>query len=102
MVRSLCVALAPNNIRVNAIAPGLVRTPLTNQTLDHDTEALRWMQLHTPNGKVPDASVCGPIAAFLLSDDAEHIHGQTIYIDGGMSAWQQPELPAGLRGSIDV
>lgn len=101
MVRSLCVALSPNNIRVNAIAPGLVRTPLTNQTLDHDTDALRWMQLHTPNGKVPDASVCGPIAAFLLSDDAEHIHGQTIYIDGGMSAWQQPELPAGLRDSMN-
>ena len=99
MVRSLCVALAPHRIRVNAIAPGLVRTPLTNPSLD-DLDALRWMQLHTPNGQVPDASVCGPIAAFLLSDSAEHIHGQTIYIDGGMSAWQQPELPAGLRDGM--
>jgi NAD(P)-dependent dehydrogenase (short-subunit alcohol dehydrogenase family) len=98
LVRSLCVALAPKNIRVNAIAPGLVRTPLTNQVLAHDVEALRWMQLHTPNHQVPDASACGPMAAFLLSDEAEHIHGQTIYIDGGMSAWQQPELPEQLRG----
>ena len=100
MVRSLCVALAPKGIRVNAIAPGLVRTPLTNQVLSQDEDSIRWMQLHTPNGRVPDASVCGPMAAFLLSDDAEHIHGQTIYIDGGMSAWQQPDLPTNLRGQL--
>jgi NAD(P)-dependent dehydrogenase (short-subunit alcohol dehydrogenase family) len=100
MVRSLCVALAPKRIRVNAIAPGLVRTPLTNQVLDRDPSALSWMQLHTPNNQVPEASVCGPLAAFLLSDDAEHIHGQTIYIDGGMSEWQQPDLPNNLRASM--
>lgn len=93
MVRSLCVALAPHGIRVNSIAPGLVRTPLTNQILSSNIEALEWMKLHTPNRQVPEADVCGPMAAFLLSDFAEHIHGQTIYIDGGMSVWQQPDLP---------
>jgi NAD(P)-dependent dehydrogenase (short-subunit alcohol dehydrogenase family) len=97
MVRSLCVALAPNRIRVNSIAPGLVRTPLTNQILSADPIAMHWMQLHTPTGQVPPADVCGPIAAFLVSDLAEHIHGQTIYIDGGMSAWQQPEVPSEYR-----
>ena len=100
LVRSLCVALAPLDIRVNAIAPGLVRTPLTDRMLAQDEDAVRWMRLHTPNNKVPDASVCGPMAAFLLSDEAEHIHGQTIYIDGGMSAWQQPDLPTRLRGHL--
>jgi NAD(P)-dependent dehydrogenase (short-subunit alcohol dehydrogenase family) len=97
MVRSLCVALAPLRIRVNAIAPGLVRTPLTNQILSNDPAALEWMALHTPNGQVPEAHVCGPLAAFLVSDLAEHIHGQTIYIDGGMSAWQQPDIPSAYR-----
>jgi NAD(P)-dependent dehydrogenase (short-subunit alcohol dehydrogenase family) len=97
MVRSLCVALAPLRIRVNAIAPGLVRTPLTNQILSNDPAALEWMALHTPNGQVPEAHVCGPLAAFLVSDLAEHIHGQTIYVDGGMSAWQQPDIPAAYR-----
>jgi NAD(P)-dependent dehydrogenase (short-subunit alcohol dehydrogenase family) len=97
LVRSLCVALAPHRIRVNSIAPGLVRTPLTNQILARDPVALEWMQLHTPNGQVPEASVCGPMTAFLLSDLAEHIHGQTIYIDGGMGAWQQPDVPERFR-----
>jgi NAD(P)-dependent dehydrogenase (short-subunit alcohol dehydrogenase family) len=97
MVRSLCVALAPSRIRINSMAPGLVRTPLTNQILNEDPQSLAWMQLHTPNGQVPEAGECGPMAAFLLSDLAGHIHGQTIYVDGGMSAWQQPDLPNRLR-----
>jgi NAD(P)-dependent dehydrogenase (short-subunit alcohol dehydrogenase family) len=97
MVRSMCVALSPHNIRVNSIAPGLVRTPLTNQILSSDPTALDWMKLHTPNHQVPQADVCGPLAAFLVSDLAQHIQGQTIYIDGGMSAWQQPDVPADFR-----
>ena len=97
MVRSLCVELAQKRIRVNSLAPGLVRTPLTNQILSADQVALDWMKLHTPSGQVPEADVCGPLAAFLVSDLAEHIHGQTIYIDGGMSAWQQPDVPNDFR-----
>ncbi len=93
MVRSLCVSLAPLGIRVNGMAPGLVRTPLTEPAVG-DPRFRRWMELHTPNGQVPDASVCGDVAAFLLSDAAEHIHGQMLLVDGGMSAWQQPDPPA--------
>lgn len=98
MVRTLCVALAPYGIRVNAIAPGLIATPLTNPVLQRDPQALEWMRLHTPNGQVPGPEVCGPAAVFLLSDAAEHIHGQTLLVDGGMSVWQQPELPSRYRG----
>ncbi|KAA5543253.1 SDR family oxidoreductase [Roseiconus nitratireducens] len=94
MVRSLCVSLAPHGIRVNSIAPGLVRTPLTNTVLDQDNGLLEWMQLHTPNGQVPPPEVCAGAAVFLLSDEASHIHGQTLYVDGGMSVWQQPDPPA--------
>lgn len=100
MVRSLCVALAPHGIRVNAMAPGLVLTPLTSAVLANDRDAMRWMQMHTPNGRVPGAEVCGGAALFLLSDEAEHVQGHTLLVDGGMSAWQQPDLPLSLRGKL--
>jgi NAD(P)-dependent dehydrogenase (short-subunit alcohol dehydrogenase family) len=92
MVRSLCVSLAPHGIRVNGLAPGLVRTPLTS-IIDHDDRFRRWMQLHTPNGQVPHSDVCGSGAVYLCSDDAWHVHGQMLLVDGGMSSWQQPDMP---------
>lgn len=93
MVKSLCVSLAPKGIRVNAMAPGLVRTPLTD-VLNQDARLDQWMKLHTPNGQVPGPDVCAGAAVFLLSDAAAHVHGQTILVDGGMSSWQQPDPPA--------
>lgn len=96
MVKSLCVSLAPLNIRVNGLAPGLVRTPLTS-IIDRDPNFARWMELHTPNGQVPQADVCGSGAVYLCSDDAWHVHGQMLLVDGGMSAWQQPDMPSGWQ-----
>lgn len=92
MVRSLCVALAPHGIRVNSMAPGLVTTPLTQAAIEQPG-VRHWMESHTPNGMVPAADTCTGAVVFLLSDGAEHIHGQTIYVDGGMSIWQQPNPP---------
>jgi NAD(P)-dependent dehydrogenase (short-subunit alcohol dehydrogenase family) len=92
MVRSLCVSLAPHNIRVNGLAPGLVRTPLTS-IIERDERFRRWMELHTPSGQVPHSDVCGSGAVYLCSDDAWHVHGQMLLVDGGMSAWQQPDMP---------
>lgn len=94
MVKTLCVALAPHGIRVNGMAPGLVYTPLTAQALN-DPDALAWMRTHTPNGVVPGPEVCGGAAVYLLSDDAIHVHGQMLLVDGGMSVWQQPERSSG-------
>jgi NAD(P)-dependent dehydrogenase (short-subunit alcohol dehydrogenase family) len=100
LVRSLCVSLAPLGIRVNAMAPGLVVTPLTSPVLARDADAMQWMKLHTPNRAVPGAEACGAAAVFLLSDEAHHIHGQTLLVDGGMSVWQQPDLPDSVRGHL--
>lgn len=97
MVRSLCVSLAPHNIRVNTMAPGLFVTPLTEHALTGDPPFMEWMKLHTPNKQVPTPEACGAAALFLLSDEAEHIHGQTLLVDGGMSVWQQPDLPDDFR-----
>lgn len=92
MVRSLCVELAPHGIRVNGVAPGLIETSLTGPSL-RDPTLRRWMEQHTPNGLVPLPDAIGPTAVFLLSDEAYHLHGQMLYVDGGMSAWQQGPPP---------
>ena len=92
MVKTLAVALAPRGIRVNGMAPGLVRSGAT-AWIDSRPEKARWMELHTPNGRIPSADVCGPAVVYLCSDAAEHVCGQMLLVDGGMSAWQQPSPP---------
>jgi glucose 1-dehydrogenase len=89
MVRTLAVALAPKGIRVNGLAPGLVKSPQTSW-IDTRPEQARWIAHHTPNGQIPGADVCGPGAVYLVSDEAAHVHGHMLLIDGGMSAWQHP------------
>lgn len=93
MVRSLAVTLAPMNIRVNGVAPGLFETPLTAPSINTGKNR-QWMELHTPNGKVPGPEAAAGTVAFLLSDAANHMVGQMLFVDGGMSVWQQPDCPA--------
>ncbi|MCP4170408.1 MAG: SDR family oxidoreductase [Fuerstiella sp.] len=93
MVRSCCVSLAPHRIRVNGLAPGLVSTPLTS-IIEEDSNFKSWMCLHTPNGEVPGPEVCGDGAVYLVSDAAQHVHGHMLMVDGGMSGWQQPDMPS--------
>jgi glucose 1-dehydrogenase len=92
IIKTLAVALATKNIRVNGLAPGLVRTPQT-AWIDTRPDDAAWISLHTPNRQIPNADVCGGGAVYLVSDAAEHVTGQMLLIDGGMSAWQQPRRP---------
>lgn len=90
LVRTLAVELAPRGIRVNGLAPGLVRSAST-AWLDGQPAKAAWIAHHTPNGRIPDAVVCGPGAVYLVSNAAEHVHGHMLLVDGGLSAWQYPE-----------
>ena len=92
MVKTLCIALAPKGIRVNGLAPGLVHSSATTFLKD-EPHKRDWIAHHTPNGRIPEPDVCGGGAVYLLSDEAEHTHGQMLLVDGGMSAWQQPPEP---------
>jgi glucose 1-dehydrogenase len=91
MVRSLCVELAPHGIRVNGLAPGLVRTPAT-AWLENSPDRAKWAAWHTPNHAIPGPDACAHAAVFLLSDGAEHVQGHILNVDGGLAALQFPDV----------
>lgn len=76
------VALAPHNIKVNALAPGPIETDLMRR-VGSDKELMDTILSRTPQGRIGTPRECGRLAAFLASDDSDFIFGQSIYIDGG-------------------
>ena len=83
MARSLVLELSPHQIRINAIAPGATLTPRTE--LEAPDYPATWGKI-IPLGKSADPEdIAGP-ALFLLSDEARHITGQTLVIDGGWTS----------------
>ena len=81
MMRTFAVELGPRQIRVNAINPGIILTPMADEALDPDISER--LAAHTPlrrNGTPED--VVGTVA-WLLSNDAEFVTGQEITVDGG-------------------
>jgi len=85
MTKSLAMELAPIGIRVNAIAPGNIRTPM-NDRLFESKEYERTMIDRTPAGRVGVVDDIAPVAVFLASDAARYIHGESILVDGGWAA----------------
>lgn len=75
-------ALAVHGIRVNAIGPGSIMTDML-ATIATDPAAKNRILSRTPMGRIGEASEIAAVAAFLASDDASYITGQTIYADGG-------------------
>ena len=78
----MAVGLAPHKIRVNAIGPGSIMTDML-KTIAVDKAARHKLLSRTPLGRLGEPSEIAAIAAFLLSEDASYITGQTIYADGG-------------------
>lgn len=95
MVRSFAAELSSQGIRVNGMAPGMVRTAFTKWVDERPNDGA-WVALHTPNHIIPGPESCVGPTMFLLSDAAEHVHGHMLMVDGGMSAWQHPNRPPSL------
>lgn len=82
LTRVMSLGLAEYGIRVNAIGPGSIMTEMLT-TVNADPEARHRLLSRTPLGRIGEAAEVAAIAAFLASDDASYITGQTIYADGG-------------------
>lgn len=79
---SMSLALADKGIRVNAIGPGSIATDMVKQLMVDDAARKKLMS-RTPLGRLGEPSEVASVAAFLASDDASYITGETIYVDGG-------------------
>jgi glucose 1-dehydrogenase len=91
-MQSLAQELAPHRIRVNSIAPGAIRTPINRGAWDEPAALASLLKL-IPYGRIGEPDDIGRVAAWLASDDADYIHGQTIVVDGGMTLY--PEFARG-------
>jgi glucose 1-dehydrogenase len=91
-MQSVAQELAPHRIRVNSIGPGAIQTPI-NTAAWSTPEALNGLLTMIPYGRIGQPADIGRVAAWLASDDADYIHGQTIFVDGGMTLY--PEFAHG-------
>jgi glucose 1-dehydrogenase len=91
-MQSLAQEVAPQKIRVNSIAPGAIRTPI-NRPAWETPEALAALLTLIPWGRIGEPADIGRAVAWIASDDADYVHGQTIFVDGGMTLW--PEFARG-------
>lgn len=82
LTKVMALGLAEHGIRVNAIGPGSILTDMLT-TVNNDPEARHRLLSRTPLGRIGETAEIAAIAAFLASDDASYITGQTIYADGG-------------------
>lgn len=85
MSRELGVQFAREGIRVNALSPGPVNTPLLMELFAKDPERAARRLIHIPLGRFADASEIAAAVAFLASDDASFITASNFLVDGGIS-----------------
>jgi NAD(P)-dependent dehydrogenase (short-subunit alcohol dehydrogenase family) len=85
LTRVMALALAPHGIRVNAIGPGSIATDMLSAT-NGDAGARDRLLSRTPLGRIGNPDEIASIAAFLASDEASYVTGQTLYADGGRLA----------------
>jgi glucose 1-dehydrogenase len=86
LTRTLALEYAGRGIRVNGVGPGATVTPINRAWID-DPEKRRQVEEHIPMQRAGDADEMAGVTAFLASDDAAYITGQTIFVDGGLTLY---------------
>ncbi|MEM6449345.1 MAG: glucose 1-dehydrogenase [Cyanobacteria bacterium P01_D01_bin.105] len=91
MTRTLALEYARDNIRINSFAPGATLTPINPWKDDPQRKAD--IESHIPMGRSGTPEEMAAVAAFLASDDAAYITGQTLFIDGGLTLFPSFRTP---------
>ena len=86
MTRELAVQFARQGIRVNALCPGPVETPLLLSIFGSDPAALERRRAHWPTGRLASPLEIVNAALFLASDESSYVNGATFVVDGGLTA----------------
>lgn len=86
LTRGMAVDLAPDNVRVNALAPGVTVTNLTRQRLEDDAEWRRVALERIPAGRLGEPDDLVGACIFMASDESRYMTGATLVIDGGYTA----------------
>jgi len=90
--RELGVEFARRNVRVNALCPGPVNTPLLQELFAKDEEKAQRRLVHLPMGRFAEAEEIAQGALFLASDESSYVTASTFLVDGGLSgAYVTPE-----------
>jgi 3-oxoacyl-[acyl-carrier protein] reductase len=85
MTKTMALELGPHGIRVNCVAPGYIVTPMS-QAIDSENSILTYAREKIPLGRVAGPEEVAAVYAFLASDDASFINGETVVVDGGQLA----------------
>ncbi|MGB9605380.1 MAG: glucose 1-dehydrogenase [Bryobacteraceae bacterium] len=86
LTRTLALEYAGRGIRVNAIGPGATITPINRAWVDDPEKAAEVLR-HIPLGRAGTSEEMAAVTAFLASDEAAYITGQTLYVDGGLTLY---------------
>ena len=84
LMKSIAQEFAPSRIRVNAIGPGAIKTPINHTAWETPAAEKKLLEL-IPYNRVGVVEDIGSVAVWLASDESDYITGQTIFVDGGMT-----------------
>lgn len=86
LTKTAAIEFGRENLRVNAVCPGVIDTPMVQRSQEDGEEALEGAIRATPLGRAGEPEEVGAAIVWLCSDDASYISGESLVIDGGLSA----------------